>query len=145
MTDSDLIHLSFLSPHDHILPLSPHCPRESSCLPPASLHFSALCLLPFSDSMAHPGPSLRCLRCPSLVQMYFKARSAGASSPRGCLLSLACRGGCKIPVVFLPKEELCKLYFTSFGLRNLRHRTQKDLVIDPKRFQFPAVLSQGIL
>lgn len=45
--------------------------------------------------------------------------------------------------VFVPKEALCKLYFTSYRFRNLRHRTQKDLVIDPQRYQFPAAFPLG--
>lgn len=129
MTDSDLIHLSFLSLHDHILPHSPHCPRESTCLPPTSLHFSAP--LPVTQQW-HPGISWslaampeRPFSCSNVLQSQW-ASGCRSFVPRGhLLLCLVCRRGGKIPVVFLPKEVLYKLYFTSFRFRNLRQNTKR--------------------
>lgn len=141
-------------PHSSFFPLSPwphpstlpslsaweHLP--ASCLPPSFSH----CACPLAVTAWH------ILVSRSLAEVPFSCPDVLQSVDRWCLVPpgvaptpLVCSGGGKIPVVFLPKEALCKLYFTSFRFRNLRHRTRKDLVIDPPRSHFPAVLSRGIL
>lgn len=102
-------------------PLTIH--RENTPLPPPSLHVSPWPVTP-SGAWQVRDPCRPAWVTLAWSRHFCKLR---ASSTRCLPVSLVLEG---TPLVVLPRETLCKLYFTSYGLRNLRSRTQKGLVTD---------------